>query len=526
MSRFRRVIHSVASGYAALAATAAYSLAAVPLALHYLSTERFGLWSLMAGISGYLSLIDLGMSSSVSRLLIDHKDEQQTGVYGSLIKTGLLVLTVQSAIILIIGFASAPLLSKLLAITVELEADFIRLMRWQCVTLALGLVMRIFNHLLLAHQRFDIINYSQIVTLAVNFVLLWYFFHAGQGVFSLAWSGLLASIAGTVVSLVTTCRLRLFPPAGSWGRASLQQFKQIFAFGKDLFLVTVGHQMLTASQTLIITRRLGLAESAVWYAGTRAFTLICWGIWRISDVAGPAFAEMIVRREQTLLRGRYKAMLTLTASLSGFAAVAYAMCNSLFVSVWTHQKGHAIEWPPFNDVLLAVWMVIMALLHCHNGFALLSKKVGFMRYIYFVEGLVFIGASFLTAARGGLPAIIVCSIICSTLFSGAYGVWRVSEFFELPIREVALHWLAPMGRVLVLFVPLAITCWWLSGMLDNLVLRLILNIVLGGGVGLYLFLRYGLPVGFQRELLERVPQRINPLLTRVFATGSGGGVMN
>src|SRR5436190_22696386 len=105
MSRFRRVVHGAASGYAALITASVFSLAVVPLALHYLrSKERFGLWTLMSTISGHLSLIDLGMSGSVARLLIDHKDDPQRGAYGSLIKTGWLVLAVQAVIIFCCGF--------------------------------------------------------------------------------------------------------------------------------------------------------------------------------------------------------------------------------------------------------------------------------------------------------------------------------------------------------------------------------------------------------------------------------------
>src|SRR5689334_3361625 len=130
MSRFRRAAHSVASGYVVLAATAVYALGSLPLALHYLSKERFGLWGLMAGIGGYLSLIDLGMSGSVARLLIDHKDEPAKGTYGSLVQTGWLVLMVQGVLIFLAGFLMAPLLSRLLAIQPELRAEFIQLLRW------------------------------------------------------------------------------------------------------------------------------------------------------------------------------------------------------------------------------------------------------------------------------------------------------------------------------------------------------------------------------------------------------------
>jgi O-antigen/teichoic acid export membrane protein len=159
----------VASGYAVLIATAVYALASVPLALHYLSKEEFGLWGLMASISSYLSLIDLGMSGSVARLLIDYKDDRQGGTYGSLIKTGWLVLIIQGVVIFVVGWFLAPLLSTLLKIPDGLESPFILMMRWQSTILALNFVLRLFSHLLHSHQRLDILNYIQIGSLAIAF---------------------------------------------------------------------------------------------------------------------------------------------------------------------------------------------------------------------------------------------------------------------------------------------------------------------------------------------------------------------
>jgi len=290
---------------------------------------------------------------------------------------------------------------------------------------------------------------------------------------------------------------------------------------------------------MIITRMLGLQAAAAWAIGTRAFAMITQMVCRLADVSGPAISEMVVRAENTLLRERYQALLSLTGSLSGFAAVGYALCNTSFVAVWTHGE---FAWMPLNDLLLGLWLIILAILHCHNGLILLTKKIGFMRYAYFVEGLVFVTAAFLVARRGGLPAVIACSVICSTLFSGAYGVWRVSRYFNLSIYEVGLAWLAPMGRVLVLFVPAALLGWWASGPVAEAIARLaletglaprfmahhpeilaslsrlVLNCLLAGSVGFYLFLHYGLSLGVQRELLQRAPKLLNPLLRRVFVS--------
>jgi O-antigen/teichoic acid export membrane protein len=260
---------------------------------------------------------------------------------------------------------------------------------------------------------------------------------------------------------------------------------------------------------------LGLQAAAAWSVGTRAFTAVSQAVWRISDVSGPGLSEMITRGEDVLLRKRYKALVILTASLSGFGAVGFALCNSPLVTILSHGK---IIWPSMNDVLLGAWMIVLSVLHCHNGFVLLTKKVSFMRYVYFIEGAVAVIATFFAAKRGGLPAMILCSIVCSTVFSGAYGIWRISRYFSLTIREVALSWLAPMTRVLVLFAPVAVATWWASQHLEHPVARLALNAFIGGWVGLFLFLRFGLSLDVQEELLLRAPQALNPVLRRVFGS--------
>ena len=83
MSRLRHAAMSLGSGYAAMAANVFYTLASIPLALHYLGKEQFGLWSVVTQVASYLLLLDLGVTGSVSRILIDHKDKKNGGDYGS-----------------------------------------------------------------------------------------------------------------------------------------------------------------------------------------------------------------------------------------------------------------------------------------------------------------------------------------------------------------------------------------------------------------------------------------------------------
>jgi O-antigen/teichoic acid export membrane protein len=324
--------------------------------------------------------------------------------------------------------------------------------------------------------------------------------------------GLVALVTAVACSLPACIVLKLFPQAGRWGRVSWQNFRELFNYGKDVFLVAVGAQLIMASQVIIITRMLGPESAGVWGTGLRLFNLLNQVIWRVSDMSGSAFAEMLARGEIDRLCDRYRSVAILTFSLAGWAAVSFALCNSLFVPIWTHGKIH---WPVANDWLLAVWMILLAVVHCHNCFILLTKQVGFMRYIYFLEGVVFVALSFLVARWGGLSAIIGCSILCAAAFSGAYGIRRVHRFFGIPLREVAVGWLRPMGKVLLFYLPAAGLTWWLLAPVAG-VTRLGANALMAGSLGAYLFFRFGIPIAFRTELLRRVPARVMPLLKRLF----------
>ncbi len=506
----------VASSYALLAAATCATLVSVPLALHYLSKERFGLWALMSSVGGYLSLIDLGMSGSVARLLIDHKDERKGGAYGSLVQTGTLVLVAQGVLLFAACWVMAPWLSVALAIPGGLEGEFIGLMRWQGVWLAQSFCLRIFSHVLFAHQRQDVSNYAQIASVGLSLALLWVFFRAGGGVLSLVWAALPSQLCGAAAMALCCWRLGLFPAARCWGRPSWGSFVELFTYGKDLFLVALGGQLILASQTVIITRRLGLDVAAAWSVGTRAFNLVSQLIWKIYDAAAPGFAEMVTQGEKRLALDRYRTVFVMSVSFAAFCAVGYALCNSLFVSVWTAGKNR-IMWPPINDVLLGIWMIVSAAVHCHNCFVSLTKKIGFMRFVFFVEGSVFVVAALIVAGIGQLPGIILCSIVCSLVFSCAYGTWRVMRMFDLGFREVAWRWLVPMWAFLLRFAPVAAVTWYLAHGLAILP-RLAIHCLLCGTAGAYLLAKYGIPPAFQTELVNRMPKPAGRMLARVFGS--------
>jgi O-antigen/teichoic acid export membrane protein len=502
MSRLKNFSRNLATSYLQLGVNVVYSLVSIPLILYFLPRSEFGLWAGLAQLMGYVSLIDLGMTTAVARLLVDHKDQQEADSYGSLIKTAFLVSLVQGTIILAVIMLASPLLAWMMKIPAGYEQTFINLMRLQGLIVAFSFMMRPLAQILYAHQRSDITSLNEIVSLISQLLLLWVFLKAGQGIYSFVYASALYALVGPGVLFWNCRRLGFLPAAGRWGKASWKIFLEMFHYGKDVFLMGLGYQLTMASQTIIVTRTLGLDATAAWAVGTKMFNLIVPLMCRPFGAALPGLYEMLVRGETRRLRDRFKDMVVLTASLGVLCGVSFALCNSLFVHVWTNGK---IAWPPLNDILLGSWVFLLSITGTHANFVTVTKEIGGMRYVFFMEGCCFVVLALLVGSRWGLQGIIATSLLCTTLFSFLYSLHRSRIYFHVHWRELVIDWVRPSWQLLLVFAPLAVVVWFAGSGLPP-VWRLAVNGLLAALAGGGLFLRLGLPPGLILDLGNRLPR--------------------
>jgi len=502
MSRLKRFTRSLLSSYAFLGVNVLYTLASVPLALKYLSKAEFGLWALTLQVAGYIALVDLGMGSSIARILIDHKDDRANGRYGGAIKSGILVGLVQGLIALAVGLSLVWFLAGWLLIPQELSRQFLWLMIGQVFLTAATFVSRIFNQLLYAWQRMDISNYAQIAQLVVGFGVLWIGFHLRLGVFSLLAGFMAGWLIGTAICFLACRHLGLWPKGAEWGRASREQFRELFSYGAELFLITIGVQFIVSSQTVLVSRQLGLEAAALWSVMTKVFALATQIVSKIVSSAMPAFAEMQVRGERARLLDRYRGMFITANVFAGGCGVLLAACNSPFVSLWTHGR---FSWPAIDNVLLALWLIVSTQQCCHNSLVMNLKQIRGLKYIYLLEGVLFVGVAIIILPSTGITGMLVCSLVATMMCTWLIGVWRVVGLSEQGWKPLLWDWQKPLIRVLIVLIPLwLIIEQTLRGTPDWI--RLVANGSLLTVTGVWVSLRFALPSELVADMLGKLPQ--------------------
>ncbi len=240
MSRIKNFSRNLATSYLQLGVNVVYSLVSVPLILHWLPKAEFGLWMLLTQLMSYIVLVDLGINSAVARFLVDHKDRRAEGGYGSLVKTSALVSAAQGLIVLAVVMLGSPLLAAMMKVPAEYRATFIALMRIQGVITAFTFCTNPLGIMLNAHQRMDVVSWQGMFNLVASLGLLWLFLLKGCGIYSFVYASAITTVVAPGYLFWHCRRLGFLPRAGEWGKASWHQFKEVFLYGKNVFLMNIG----------------------------------------------------------------------------------------------------------------------------------------------------------------------------------------------------------------------------------------------------------------------------------------------
>jgi O-antigen/teichoic acid export membrane protein len=69
MSTAQKLARNIASNWAGYAVQVAVGFFLTPYIIHSLGETRYGIWTLVVGITGYYGLLDLGVSSGMTQYL-------------------------------------------------------------------------------------------------------------------------------------------------------------------------------------------------------------------------------------------------------------------------------------------------------------------------------------------------------------------------------------------------------------------------------------------------------------------------
>ena len=375
-----------------------------PLMLHSLTAEGYGSWLLAMNIIGYFLMLDLGVSFASTRffaMAVGSGDELEQG---AVIQVTRRFFQIVSLAILLLTFASLPLMPWLGSPAFNTWEVTAPLAICGVVT-ALRFALRMPIILLRANVRYDLLAWSSITRTCAQVAMMTYALKSGHGLIGAA----VAHASGDLIELASQWffarQLPVRPTLLLDPDKVRVTRRKLFSYSNSIMLAIIGDGLHLQVNPILISKTSGVAELPLYSIGLRLIAML-------EDVVNALFGGQILAAfsqlhgadKQEALRSQFKRVTCLTASFSAWAVGGVAIFGHAFFIRWMGP-----EFGRAHNIMLLLALPYALRLMQYPVFSLLYS-LNLQRpliWINFIGSLVAVVIALALAPKFGLYGIVL-----------------------------------------------------------------------------------------------------------------------
>jgi O-antigen/teichoic acid export membrane protein len=249
--RLRHIARNVLFNWLGTIANMAVGFFLSPFVLHRLGNVAYGVWVLTVSVVGYLSLLDLGMQSSVLRFVSQGHTKQDHQGASEATSAALWVRLQISALALMLSAGMAVVFPHVFKIPHELASDARKAILLIGATTAITMSFGVVGGVISALNRYDLQNYVSLIQTAIRVIGTVAVLHSGHGIVAIATCELIAVSIGKLLQvwiarrLYPELRIRLAKP-------KIETLRKIWTYSSYTFLVTIAVQLVYQTDNLVV----------------------------------------------------------------------------------------------------------------------------------------------------------------------------------------------------------------------------------------------------------------------------------
>ena len=358
--RHRRVLLTAAAAAAAKVVSVGTALVSVPLTLHYLGTERYGMWMTMSSLVAMLGFADLGIGNGLLTSVASANGRDDRAEIRAYVSSAFIIL---SAIALSIGLVAGiaypaipwPRLFNVDSVLAAKEAGPALAVLIACFLLALplGVVQKVQIGL----QKGFAASLWQCgaSVLGLACLLLVIRFEGGLPWLALAFAGgpIVAGLSNALVFFGAQAR----DIAPSVRHASRRDMARTARIGLLFLVLQIVVAVAYSSDNIVIAQIRGAAAVAEYAVPAQMFSLIGAIVSMGLFPLWPAYGEALARGDHAWVKRTFVRSLVASISLAAIASTVLVLVGPMLLKLLV---GRAIE-PPFLLLIgLGLWKTLEA----------------------------------------------------------------------------------------------------------------------------------------------------------------------
>jgi len=442
MSKARLYTRNLIASWAGHGASVAVAFFLSPFIIHSLGDARYGVWSLLISLTGYLGLVDVGVRASTGRFLNYYLGRGEQGKVDRLISTSLAFFTAVSlgvmAVAAGLGLVFGQVFTK---VPPELASEAAWVLLLIGLNVWFGFFDGTFSQLLASRERFDLTNAVALAALGMRAGGTVWVLWTGHGITALALV-LVASSAMACLLLGLLAWRKGSPAAVRKSNVSFGMLKEIFGFSVWVSVGNVSMLLVYYSSSAIIGLLIGAAEITYYSIAAMLVDYASALVTHVTNVMAPDIVKASGRMDLAQLQWLSAKATRITMLIMVPILVGYMTLGREFIGLWMGPRYGESAWvllllaiPAFCDVANRPLMMVMSGLGHVRFLAVISATQAVLS-LGLAVSLVFAGLGI----RGVAWAAVVPGIaVKAWLFATATrrmggGAW---PFF----RATALRWM-------------------------------------------------------------------------------------
>ncbi len=422
----------------------------MPLLIHTFGDAQFGIWILVSSFMGYAAILDLGLPSAVSRFISqaigrggDSGDKEISFISATAFYLFIAITLVAISFIgLVIYFA--PLVLKDPAY-VEL---FSRLLLILCLNNLFVFPTSIFEGVLMANLRHDLVNSRKIFFTVLRLVLTIIIVKYQGSLIVIAWATVATNIAENLIR-VSQCyqlerRVSISPK-----NFKVSMVRQLFGYSIYTFIGRIADMLRFQINSVVISMTGNVAQITPFRIAARLIEYFMQLISGVTGVFSPYFSQEEGKNNFDAIREKFLFITKIISYVSVFIGGMLILFGKDFIFRWVGSE--------YSDsykilVVLAVPMTLALMQSAVFSVLYGISKHKFVAYLNIIEGVLNLVISFLLVKKFGIMGValgLAIPMLITKLFIQPIYVTRV---LSISLMEYFLTLAGPLLKSMVVLL--------------------------------------------------------------------------
>lgn len=417
-ARHRRIFLTAGTSALAKATSVATMLISLPLTLHYLGAERYGIWATISSFSLMLAFADLGVGNGVLTAVARSSGENNELKIKQYISSAYIVLTAIASAVILVGVLIFPLIDWARVFNVrgtEAQGEAGAAMWVFIICFGISLPVTLIQRVQLGLQRGFLSNLWQCGASGLTLATVMFAAHVAAPLPWLVAAFLLPPLlVGTANALIFFgYQMPSIAPAASCVSRSLMA--EVVRVGGMFFALQIAMATAFFSDSFLISRTLGAAEVTEYSIADRLFSPISQLISLVVLPLWPALSEALARKDWSW------AWRTLVICTMGAFAVSLLISLILLLGapfIIQHWIGEGFHVPFALLAGFAAWRVIEAVAGTPSMYLNALQAVRFQVICAMLMAACALTLKLLLIHRVGVVALPWATVASYIIFSG------------------------------------------------------------------------------------------------------------